>query len=83
MQGLLSNKNVNIPDPTKIWVKQNLTPPPPWPPGGGFFRFFKVFLSFFFEGLGEILKVTLQTRDWSELSASTSLMSYGDGRQTQ
>ena len=26
--------------------------------------------------------MTLQTRDWSEQSASTSLMSYGDGRQT-
>ena len=44
------------------------------------FSFFS--LLFLFLPPGEILKVTLQTCDWSEVSASTSLMSYGDGRQT-
>ena len=65
---------------------KNLETPPG--PLGGVFRFFKVFFENFkicprlLRGWGRCLKVTLQTRDWSELSASTSLMSYGDGRQT-
>ena len=58
------------------------------PPGGAFLGFLKFFFEnfkncpFTSKGLGEMFRETLQTSDWSELSASTFLMSYGDGRQT-